>query len=109
MYNCYTHGWSHLLNPCPMCFQTTTSSGTTHHLNQALVGVDATHYNNLKLLAEHYEFLLTAAENLHKPNEPIIQGLAPMFYHTLTYEGDLELIEKTKQARKAYEKWLSKL
>jgi len=30
MYSCQTHGWSHLLNPCPSC-TTVTFSGSTEY------------------------------------------------------------------------------
>jgi ABC-type uncharacterized transport system substrate-binding protein len=47
------------------------------------------------------EFTLQAAEQLYKPEKPLWNNLDPTFYHTLTWEGDLELIEKTKKAREA--------
>lgn len=47
------------------------------------------------------EFTLKAAEYLYHPDKPIHKGLDPTFYHTLTYEGDMELVEKTKKAREA--------
>lgn len=50
-------------------------------------------------LREALSFTLNAAEILYKPDEPLTKNLSPLFYHTLTYEGDLELIEKTKIAR----------
>lgn len=52
-------------------------------------------------LREHLHFTVNAAENLYQPDKPLHKGLCPTFYHTLTYEGDLELIAKTKAAREA--------
>jgi hypothetical protein len=43
------------------------------------------------------------AEYLYKPDKPLTKGLDPTFYFTLTYEGDLELIEKTRKARAVLE------
>lgn len=56
-----------------------------------------------KKLKEALEFTTWAAEYLFKPNRPLPNDLVPTFYHTLTYEGDLELINKTKQAKKILE------
>ena len=47
------------------------------------------------------EFTLQAAEQLYRPDRPLYNNLDPTFYHTLTWEGDFELIEKTKKAREA--------
>lgn len=113
MYNCYTHGWSHPHNPCTSCFRITSSDTSKPCITEVVKNIapSSTEFRqevyNVQLLAEHYEFLLNAAEDLYKPNDPITPGLSPPFYYTLSYEGDLELIEKTKQARKAYEKWLN--
>jgi hypothetical protein len=52
-------------------------------------------------LREALEFTLHAAEQLYRPERPLYKNLDPTFYHTLTWEGDLELIEKTKKAREA--------
>jgi predicted acyl esterase len=52
-------------------------------------------------LMEALEFTLKAAEYVYQPDKPVHKGLDPTFYHTLTYEGDMELIEKTKKAREA--------
>lgn len=58
-----------------------------------------------KALVEALEFCLHAAEYLFKPDKELPKGLGAIFYHTLTYEGDLELINKTKLARQALEKY----
>lgn len=50
------------------------------------------------------DFTLKAAEHLYKPDLPLVPNLAPMFYHTLSYEGDLELIAKVKKARSILDK-----
>jgi hypothetical protein len=50
-------------------------------------------------LRECLEFTTYAAEYLFKPDENLAEGLFPTSYFTLSYEGDLELIEKTKRAR----------
>lgn len=49
-------------------------------------------------LRQALEVTTKAAVHLFQPDKPLEKGLAPFFYHTLTYEGDLELIEKTKLA-----------
>ena len=56
-----------------------------------------------KELLKHYEFLLHCTESLVQPDKPLQEMLCPMFYHTLTYEGDLELINQTKEARRFLE------
>lgn len=50
---------------------------------------------------EALEFTLKAAEYLYQPDKPVHKGLCPTFYYTFTYEGDMELVEKTKKAREA--------
>lgn len=37
------------------------------------------------------------------PRGSVEPGLAPMFYHTLTFEGDAKLQERIDEARKALE------
>lgn len=49
-------------------------------------------------LKQALEFTTKAAVHLYQPNSTLEKELPPWFYHTLTYEGDLELIEKTKLA-----------
>jgi len=46
-------------------------------------------------LVQALEFCVNAAINLYRPDKPVHKGLDPTFYHTLTFEGDLELIDKT--------------
>jgi hypothetical protein len=48
---------------------------------------------------EALNFVLHAADYSIKPNSPVEEGLCPMFYMTLTAEGDRELVEKFKLAR----------
>lgn len=50
-------------------------------------------------LKECLKFTVKAAEYLFKPDEKLAEGLFPTSYFTLSYEGDLKLIEKTKRAR----------
>jgi hypothetical protein len=50
-------------------------------------------------LKKSLNFTIKAAEYLFKPDEKLADGLFPTSYFTLSYEGDLELIEKTKLAR----------
>jgi hypothetical protein len=52
-------------------------------------------------LVDSYKFLLNAAVYVYAPDKPLHRGLDPTFYHTLSYEGDEELINKTNEARKA--------
>ena len=65
-----------------------------------------TSLNNVKLEAENakliesLKFTTSAAEYLFKPDVNLEKGMNPTFYFTLSYEGDLELIEETKRARK---------
>ncbi len=47
----------------------------------------------------HLKFTTHAAENLFQSDKPLSPNLMPDFYHTLTYEGDSDLIAKTKAAR----------
>jgi regulator of replication initiation timing len=54
-----------------------------------------------KKLREALEFTIKAAEHLFQPDKELPKGLFPTAYHTLSYEGDLDLIEKCKQAREA--------
>lgn len=49
------------------------------------------------------EFTLPAAENLYCADKEVSKGLPAIFYHTLTYEGDVALVEKCKRARLALE------
>jgi len=80
-----------------------------------LIADENTHYFNSltkcedkleKLLAENkklreaLKFTLKAAEQMFRPDKELLQGLCPTLYHTLSYSGDLELIMKTKDARK---------
>lgn len=65
--------------------------------------IDALH-ERLKAAEEALAFTLHSAEYLHPPSPPLEKGLDPTFYHTLTYEGDLKLIEQTKKAREALAK-----
>ena len=53
-----------------------------------------------KKLHEALKLTIKTAEYVYQPNKPLEKGLPPFHYHTLTYEGDLELIEKTIAARK---------
>lgn len=46
-------------------------------------------------LRQALKFTTKAAVHLFQPDKPLEKGLAPFFYHTATYEGDLELIENT--------------
>jgi len=52
-------------------------------------------------LVEHFQFILGCAYNLLQPDKPVHKGLDPTFYHTLTYEGDVELLEKYQAAKLA--------
>ena len=60
--------------------------------------IDAIKAENEKL-KKSLNFTLKAAEYLFKPDEKLADGLFPTSYFTLSYEGDLELVEKTKLAR----------
>lgn len=58
--------------------------------------------NQIKQMREDIRFTLNAAENLYKPDMNLPEGLHPMFYHTLTFDGDFELIRRTKEIRERY-------
>lgn len=47
----------------------------------------------------HLKFTTHAAEYVYQPKKDLMPGWDPTFYHTLTYEGDLDLINRTKAAR----------
>ena len=49
-------------------------------------------------LRQALKFTTKAAVYLFQPDKPLEKGLPPFHYHTLSYEGDLELIENTKLA-----------
>lgn len=49
------------------------------------------------------KFTLNSPENLYRPDKTLHEGLCPTFYHTLTYAGDMELIERTKKSRETLE------
>jgi hypothetical protein len=53
----------------------------------------------LESASKHLEFTTHAAEHLFKPDIKLEDWLDPTFYFTLTYSGDLGLIEKTRAAR----------
>jgi hypothetical protein len=61
-------------------------------------GIDCLQADNAKL-KKALRFTILAAEQQYQPNRPLEKGLCPTFYFTLSYEGDLELIEETKRAR----------
>lgn len=75
-----------------------------HHefedLSDNLVSLIEKKNRQINELTKALSFTLLAAEHLYKPDEPLPEGLPAIYYHTLSYEGDLELNEKTKQARK---------
>lgn len=81
--------------------------GLDHYVEEASVYARASkvHFEECNRLKEYNKKLLEvlsfttkAAVHLFKPDKPLERGLAPFFYHTLSYEGDLELIENTKIA-----------
>lgn len=56
-----------------------------------------------------YRFCLNATCSLYQPDKTVHRGLDPTFYHTLTYEGDIRLIEETKKARLVFTELQRKL
>jgi hypothetical protein len=56
-------------------------------------------------LVEALEFTVTAAEHLYGDEGCVPCGAPEMFYHTLSYDGDVELCRKTKAAREALAKY----
>jgi hypothetical protein len=48
-------------------------------------------YQSIK---EDLNFLIHIAVLAIRPDKPVHKGLDPTFYHTLTYEGDVELVNK---------------
>lgn len=69
-----------------------------HFVPSLRIEIEKLRVENIKL-KECLEFTTYAAEYLFKPDENLAEGLFPTSYFTLSYEGDLELIEKTKRAR----------
>lgn len=51
-------------------------------------------------LRDDLKFLLSFAPA--QSPEHVVDGLAPMFYVTLTYKGDLELAERVADIRRRY-------
>lgn len=47
---------------------------------------------------EHLSFTLGCTNSLLRPDKNLIKNLDPTFYHTNTYEGDLELLTKAYSA-----------
>ena len=52
----------------------------------------------IKDLIEALKFTLAAAEYVY--DRELVDGLSPFFYHTLSYEGDKELKNRTIEIRK---------
>jgi hypothetical protein len=67
------------------------------HDEMLITTVDKLKQENKEML-EALKFTTKAAVHLFKPDKPIEKGLPPFWYHTTTYEGDVELIENTKLA-----------
>lgn len=78
-----------------------------HGLGRAARQLQAANEEN-KRLREHLKFTVNAAENLYRPDKPLVDGLDPTFYFTLTYKGDLELIKKTEAARAALQEGMER-
>lgn len=66
--------------------------------DEVITKADKLQAENAKL-KKALQFTILAAEQQYQPNRPLEKGLCPTFYFTLSYEGDLELIEETKRAR----------
>ena len=73
---------------------------TEMHIDALMEKIEELEAENARY-REALEFTLKAAEYLYQPDKPVHKGLDPTFYQTLTWEGDMELIEKTKKAREA--------
>ena len=56
-------------------------------------------------MKESLKFTTKCAEYMNGKRENLLKGLDPMFYHTLTYEGDLEMIGKVEKAKEVLEKY----
>jgi hypothetical protein len=54
-----------------------------------------------KGLIENYKWLLGVMRNYLKPDAPLEKGMAPMFYHTLTFEGDQKILDDAQKAIQA--------
>lgn len=66
-------------------------------------GLELSMISDMEYLIEVLEFTTNATEQLYNPNKQLVDSLDPSFYHTLTYDGDVELIEKTENARNLLE------
>jgi hypothetical protein len=58
----------------------------------------------LREVKDHFAFTLGCTNNLLRPDRPVHDGLDPTFYHTLTAEGDKDLIRKALAAADALKK-----
>lgn len=56
-------------------------------------------------LIEALEFTIHATEYLYNIKKDLPKGLDPTFYHTLSYEGDMELRDKALKAQLALENY----
>jgi hypothetical protein len=75
----------------------TAERGVTQRLDRHIADLE----RKLEIATKALRFTLGCAENLLRPDKPVHKGLDPTFYQTLTYEGDIELIEQCKAARLA--------
>lgn len=57
-----------------------------------------------RVAIEALKFTVNAAAYLYRPKEKLRDDLNPTFYHTLCYEGDLELKKKCIEARETLDK-----
>lgn len=59
-------------------------------------------------LLQALNFTLTLVENIYKPYTPVEKGQDLSFYHTLSYEEEVKLMDKIKIARALFnstKKW----
>lgn len=53
------------------------------------------------------DFMLALSRQLLNPSRPVHKNLDPTFYHTLTYEGDVELIKTFNEYEELLKKYMN--
>ncbi len=62
---------------------------------------------NKEQLKDAIEFMTEMTRYLLKPDRPIYKDLDPTFYHTLSYEGEIKLINQFKEHEKIIKDYLN--
>lgn len=101
MFNCYLHGWSHILNMCPACFPAhiISSSGTTiESTREVLPGLVEVH-------KEYYEHLLKAEAMMEEMAEALKEYSNVIIVDVPNF-GKVEIKgTKANEALRKYQAW----